>query len=283
MNKKILVGIDFSDCSINALEHALTIADKANADVVMVWVNKPDSSKEIFTNQPENLRDEVEKRFDQLVEKYKPGLENNRITYLLREGKIYEEIVEVAEEIDSFLIVIGTHGASGFEAFWVGSNAYKIVSATVRPIITIRGGVDISRSISKVVLPIDSTLETRQKVPMTALIAKYFEAEIHLLAVYTTSVKEVRRRVDEYVKQVERYLDENQVKYVSVKTEAENITDSTIEYATKINANLISIMDEQERKASNLWLGPYAQQMINQSPIPVLSIHARNVVAGLSR
>ncbi len=283
MNKKILVGIDFSGCSINALEHALTIADKANADVVMVWVNKPDSSKEIFTNQPENLRDEVEKRFDQLVEKYKPGLENNRITYLLREGKIYEEIVEVAEEIDSFLIVIGTHGASGFEAFWVGSNAYKIVSATVRPIITIRGGVDISRSISKVVLPIDSTLETRQKVPMTALIAKYFEAEIHLLAVYTTSVKEVRRRVDEYVKQVERYLDENQVKYVSVKTEAENITDSTIEYATKINANLISIMDEQERKASNLWLGPYAQQMINQSPIPVLSIHARNVVAGLSR
>jgi nucleotide-binding universal stress UspA family protein len=120
-------------------------------------------------------------------------------------------------------------------------------------------------------------------VPMTALIAKYFEAEIHLLAIYTTSFKDVRQRVDEYVQQVERYLVENEVKFVSEQLEAENITDSTIDYATKINANLISIMDEQERKASNLWLGPYAQQMINQSPIPVLSIHARNVIAGVSR
>lgn len=283
MNKKILVGIDFSDCSINALEHALTIADKANSDVVMIWVNKPDHSKEIFTSEPSNILEEVAKRFKQLVEKYKPGLESNELTYLVREGKIYEEIVRAADEIDSFLIIIGTHGASGFEAFWVGSNAYKIVSATERPIITIRGGVDISRSIQRVVLPIDSTLETRQKVPMTALIAKYFEAEIHLLAIYTTSFKDVRQRVDEYVQQVERYLVENEVRFVSEQLEAENITDSTIDYATKINANLISIMDEQERKASNLWLGPYAQQMINQSPIPVLSIHARNVIAGVSR
>jgi nucleotide-binding universal stress UspA family protein len=283
MNKKILVGIDFSDCSINALEHALTIADKANSDVVMIWVNKPDHSKEIFTSEPNNLLEEVDKRFKQLVEKYKPGLENNELTFLVKEGKIYEEIVKAADEIASFLIIIGTHGASGFEAFWVGSNAYKIVSATERPIITIRGGVDISRSIQRVVLPIDSTLETRQKVPMTALIAKYFEAEIHLLAVYTTVFKDVRQRVDEYVQQVERYLVENEVKYVSEHLEAENITESTIDYATKINANLISIMDEQERKASNLWLGPYAQQMINQSPVPVLCIHARNVIAGVSR
>jgi nucleotide-binding universal stress UspA family protein len=283
MNKKILVGIDFSDCSINALEHALTIADKANSDVVMIWVNKPDHSKEIFTLEPSNLLEEVDKRFKQLVKKYKPGLEKNELTFLVREGKIYEEIVNAADEIDSFLIIIGTHGASGFEAFWVGSNAYKIVSATERPIITIRGGVDISRSVERIVLPIDSTLETRQKVPMTALIAKYFEAEIHLLAVYTTVFKDVRQRVDEYVQQVERYLVENEVKFVSEQLEAENITESTIDYATKINANLISIMDEQERKASNLWLGPYAQQMINQSPVPVLCIHARNVIAGVSR
>ncbi len=283
MKKKILVGIDFSDCAINALEHAVSIAEKADADIVMVWVNKPDQSKIIYPFDRENLLEEVNKRFKQLVDQYNPLLKNNEITFQIRTGKVYEEIVKLSNEIDSFLIVIGTHGASGFEAFWVGSNAYKVVSASERPIITIRGGVDISRSIERIVLPIDSTLETRQKVPITALICKYFDAEIHVLAVYTTRIKEVRRRVDDYVKQVERYLDENQVKYINEKIEAENITESTIDYATKINANLISIMDEQERKASNLWLGPYAQQMINQSPIPVLCIHARNVIAGISR
>ncbi len=283
MKKQLLVGIDFSDCSINALEHALTIADKARADVVMVWVNKPDHSQEIFATAPENLDEEVEMRFKKLVEKYQPALSESSIRFQLRKGKVYKEIVDAANEIDAFLIVIGTHGASGFEAFWVGSNAFKVVSASERPIITIRGGVDISRSIKKIILPIDSTLETRQKVPMTALIARYFDAEVHLLSVYTTTVKDVRNRVDEYVKQVENYLKDNEVKFVNAILEADNITDSTIAYATKVNANLISIMDEQERKASNLWLGPYAQQMINQSPIPVMCIHAKSVLANISR
>jgi len=59
--------------------------------------------------------------------------------------------------------------------------------------------------------------------------------------------------------------------------EADNITEATIEYAKKIDANLISIMTEQETKTSNLWLGPYASQMVNHSPIPVLSIHPEKI------
>ena len=52
------------------------------------------------------------------------------------------------------------------------------------------------------------------------------------------------------------------------------ITDATIEYALKVDANLISIMTEQEKTTKNLWLGAYAQQMVNHSPIPVMSIHS---------
>jgi nucleotide-binding universal stress UspA family protein len=282
MKKTILVGIDFSDCSINALEHALTIADKAEADVVMIWVNRPDSSKEIFTSEPENLLEEVNHRFKELIEKYKYGLEKGKISYLLKEGKVYQEIVKAADELDVFLIVIGTHGSSGFEEFWIGSNANKVVTATTRPIITIRGGVDINRTLTRIVMPIDSTVESRQKVPMTALLAKYFEAEIHVLAMHTTVIEEIRARVAEYVRQVELYLDENEVKFVTEIIEAENLTDAAIEYATRVNANLISITDEQEITTANLWLGPYAQQMVNHSPIPVLCVHTKDLVAGIS-
>ena len=48
MNKKILIGIDFSDCSLNALEHAITIAQRSSSGITMVWVNHLDYSKEIF-------------------------------------------------------------------------------------------------------------------------------------------------------------------------------------------------------------------------------------------
>jgi nucleotide-binding universal stress UspA family protein len=65
MNKKILVGIDFSNGSINALEHAITIAQKASCGISMVWVNHLDYSKEIFSVEPKDLTAEVKKRFDE--------------------------------------------------------------------------------------------------------------------------------------------------------------------------------------------------------------------------
>ncbi|HOI31550.1 MAG: universal stress protein [Bacteroidales bacterium] len=282
MNKTILVGIDFSDCSVNALEHAVSLAERAEANIKMIWVNKPDNTRNLYDISSEEVLHEAEKRLEGLASKYQARLKNKKIDFITRKGKVYKELVAAAEEFDVFLIMIGTHGSSGFEEFWIGSNANRIVSATERPVITIRGGVDINRTIERIVMPIDSTIESRQKVPITALLAKYFDAEIHVLATHITSVKDVRDLLMEYIKQVERYLEENQVRYLVKEIDAGNISDAVIDYATTINANLISIMDEQEKAASNIWLGPYPQQMVNHSPIPVLVVHAKNYIAGIA-
>ncbi len=73
--------------------------------------------------------------------------------------------------------------------------------------------------------------------------------------------------------QAEEYLKENEIRYKIAYLEADNITDETLKYAESIKANLIAIMTEQEISITNLLLGPYALQMVNHSPIPVLSIH----------
>ncbi len=281
--KKLLVAVDFSECSINALEHAISIANKAEADVEMMFVIKPESSRDMFTEGPQTLSAMVKDKFEELVEKYQPMMHKHKIGYLIREGKVYREIVNEAERKDVFLVIVGTHGSSGFEEFWIGSNAFRIVSGCTKPVITIRGGVSISRDLKKIVLPLDSTPETRQKVPFTAYMARIFEAEVHILRVYSTSVNAVRRNIDSYAEQVMKHLAEDNIKYVLENVEAENLTDSTIEYALRVNANLISIMTEQETTTKNLLLGPYAQQMVNHSPIPVLSIHPKEMLSALNR
>lgn len=281
--KKIIVAIDFLDCSINALAHAVSIAEKAGADLEMIWVNKPDNAKEIFKCDPEALLEEVDKRFNELIEEFSPEMGEGKMSYAVRDGKVYREIVDAAEESKADLIVVGTHGSSGFEEFWIGSNANKIVSATNKPIITIRGGVDIQRPLNRIVLPLDSTVETRQKIPFTAELARIHDAEVFVLALYTTKVAEIRYRIDTYTDQVIEYLEEEGVKYTRDAVEADNLTNSTIGYAERIEANLISIMTEQERTTANLWLGPYAQQMVNHSPFPVLSIHPKELIRSLTR
>lgn len=274
MNKTIVVGIDFSDCSINALEHAITIAQKARSGISMVWVNHLDYSKEIFAVEPKQLIKEVEERCEELIKKHKSQLHGQPIDYLIRKGKVYKEICNAAEELDAFMVVIGTHGSSGFEEFWIGSNANRVVSSSKRPVITIRGGIDVESDLKKIVMPFDSTKETRQKLPITALLARYFNSEVHIVGLFTSTLDDIRYRIRNYVAQAEDYFKENNVNYVITYLESDNISETTLNYAKKINANLITITTEQEIDLSNLWLGPYAAQMVNHSPIPVLSIHA---------
>jgi nucleotide-binding universal stress UspA family protein len=275
---KIVVAIDFSECSINAFLHALSIAQKCHTDMLLVWVRKPLSDKDKFDDQADPSK-QVVLHFEELIKKHQPELPKNKIEYKIRTGKVYKEIADEAKECGAMLVVTGTHGATVFVEFWIGSNANRIVSLSPCPVITIRGGLDIHKPLTRIVLPIDSSMETRQKATFTAYLAKQHDAEISILSLYTSKVKAMRQNVDLYAQQVGTYMEEMGIKHTIESRVADNIADVMIEYAKMKEANLISIMTQQETNTANLWMGPYAQQTVNRSPIPVLSIHPTNTLA----
>jgi nucleotide-binding universal stress UspA family protein len=274
----IVVALDFSESSMNAFLHALSIAQKCKTDLDLVWVRKSAEEKDKFETGGDPTM-EVEVQFNKLIEKYAPELPGNKIIYRIRTGKVFKEISDEAKEAKAMLVVTGTHGASVFVEFWIGSNANRIVSLSPCPVLTIRSGIDISRPLSKIVLPIDSTMETRQKATFTGYLAKKHEAQVHILSMYSTKVKAVRRNVDTYSEQVAKYLDEEGVKYIITSIETENLSDDMIEYGKSVDANLISIMTQQESSTANLWMGPSAQRTVNRSPIPVLCIRPKETLA----
>jgi nucleotide-binding universal stress UspA family protein len=274
----IVVAVDFSESSINAFLHALSIAQKCNTDLDLVWVRKSAEEKDKFDTSGDPTK-EVKVQFADLIAKYQPELPGNKISYKIRTGKVYKEITDEAKENKAMLVVTGTHGASVFVEFWIGSNANRIVSLSPCPVLTIRGGIDVSRPLSRIVLPIDSTTETRQKATFTGYLAKKHNAQIHILSLYSTKAKAIRRNVDAYAEQVAKYFEEEGIKFLITSKEADNISDGMIEYAKSVDANLISIMTQQESTTANLWMGPYAQQTINRSPIPVLCIHPKETLA----
>ena len=280
--KQIIVAIDFSRCSIHALEYAITIANTINADIILTWVDISDRADTAFRGIENHPRKEIVQNFEELIQKYDKKLKGE-LSYKIRKGKVHFEIANQAKYSDASIVIAGTHGVSGFEEFWIGSNAYRIVSHAPCPVITVRADYESTRSIKTIVLPIDSTLESRQKLPFTSKIAKLFNAKIHVISLYSTSIKAIRNRIDNYTHQVVKFLKEEGVDHLVKKVEAENITNSTLNYAKSVDADLISIMTEQETSASNLFLGAYAQQMVNHSSIPVLSIHTREFIHVHSR
>ena len=274
----IVVAVDFSESSINAFLHALSIAQKCKTDLDLVWVRKSAEEKDKFDSGGDPTK-EVIVQFTDLIAKYQPELPGNKISYKIRTGRVYKEIADEAKESKAMLVVTGTHGASVFVEFWIGSNANRIVSLAPCPVLTIRSGIDVRRPLSKIVLPMDSTTETRQKATFTGYLAKKHDADVHILSLYSTKVKAVRRNVDTYSEQVAKYFDEEGVKYLITSKETDNISDGMIEYAKSVDANLLSIMTQQESSTANLWMGPFAQRTVNRSPIPVLCIRPKETLA----
>lgn len=276
--KQIIVAIDFSKTSLNALAYGIHIANKAGADVQMVWVDNTTSEEVVFEGFAHEERNEKVVLLKELQEKYSKSLKKGKLDYKTRKGKVYIEIAQQAKSINADLIIAGTHGVSGFEEFWIGSNAYRIVTNAPCPLITLRHDSKIG-DIHKIVIPIDSSQETRQKIPVASQIAQLFNSEIHVLSLYSTSLKSVQKRVDNYARHVAEYFEEKKIKYIGVTQESENITRTTIDYAEAVRADLIAIMTEQETTTANIFLGPYAQQMVNHSPVPVLSMRSKELVS----
>jgi nucleotide-binding universal stress UspA family protein len=265
------------------LEYAINFANTFKASILLVWVDNVSSDETAMPIELPDSRKVIANNLEALVEKYKDQLKHGEITFKIRRGKVHQEIANQAKYIDAELVIAGTHGVSGFEEFWIGSNAYRIVTYAPCPVITVRTNYEIKEDIKKIALPIDSSLESRQKVPYAAKVAKYFGSEIHIVSLYSSAIKVIKYKVDNYSKQVQKYLDEENVPYKIETVDAENITNATVEYAKAVDADLIVIMTEQETTTANLFLGAYAQQMVNHSPIPVLSIHAKEYVRVLSR
>jgi len=275
--KEIIVAVDFSESSVNSIEHALTIAEKARSNVTMLWVNKHGTSETLIGDKDDEQVSEVVSKFEEFIEKYKSYLSTSKLSYKIRNGKVYSEIIKETEELKAELLVIGTHGSSGFEQFWIGSDANKIIANTDCPVITIREGIDIGRNLDRIILPFDFSMETLQKVGITIKMADYFNAEVHVLEMFTTDGRFDQYKVSGYADMAEKHLNRFGIKFVRESLRNDNPTKGAIEYAEKIDANLMVIMTDQVTSPKNLWFGSYAQQMVNQSPIPVLSVSSKDV------
>jgi nucleotide-binding universal stress UspA family protein len=281
--KTIINAVDFSECSMNAFRHALDYAKKTEARLVAIWVN-PETFK--FVGSTPELNDEdmwAREAFEGIWKQYKDELPPERLQYEVRRGQVYEELVKAVIEKDATMIVAGTHGVSGFKEFWMGSNVFRLIMSSPVPVLSISQKATPGRPVKNIVLPIDSTVETRQKNEMAAFLAKIFGAQIHVVSLYSSKIDDLRHLVDSYSKETIKYLREQNIAYQLVEREGGNITNITLDYAHEIQADLIVIMTEQEIKTSNLWMGPFAKQMVNHSDIPVLSIKPTELVQDIQQ
>lgn len=173
------------------------------------------------------------------------------------------------------MVIVGSHGVSGYEQYWIGSNAYRIVVHAPCPVISVRCDFPADKELNRIVLPIDNTGSTVQKALSVSRLAKAANAEVLMLQLYKTNLKSIRRKVDEYTHQAEAYFRDSDINYEIKCLETYNPSSSIIGFARKSKADMIAIMTEQDTTAANVMMGTLAQQLVNHSELPVFNVQSK--------
>jgi nucleotide-binding universal stress UspA family protein len=269
----IIVAVDFSNTSIHAVDYAVSMANKMKSDIFLIWVDKLNPQESVYPDTSNENRNEAKKRFEELIGEYSRKLSKGlSMDYKLKKGRIHREVDNLARLTNAELIVTGAHGISGYEEYWIGSNAYKIVSYTTSPVITVRHDFAVPKTLQRILVPMDGSNETLQKIPFVVKLATLFKSEIHLVTTHSSHLKSIQRITEKIAQNAISYIQKYKIRVIEDSIVSNDLTKAVLSYATNVNVDLIAIMTEQETPV-NILLGAQAQQLINQSLIPVLSIH----------
>lgn len=274
--KKILVPIDFSECGSNALRHAIFLAKTFMAKLELMHVVSPFyaySDITIIQNHDafyKSIATQSEKQLKKIASEIKKD-EAVDVSIKCSIGVVHELILEYAKKTKTDLIVMGTHGVSGVKEFFAGSNAYRVVSESKCPVITIQKRI-LKKGFKTIVLPVRTEMNSRQKVGIVSMLSKHLFSKVLITGYTDGSDKKEEIKVKKYMTQIQVLLKKESINSQLSFIKDDNFTKAIINHSKKNKADLIAVMTNHDFSLDQLLSGPYAQQLVNHSKIPILSV-----------
>ncbi|PKR79848.1 hypothetical protein CW751_12895 [Brumimicrobium salinarum] len=276
--KKILVPTDFSEYALNAAKLAASIAKKTDTRIYFLHVvSMPVYETGVIPGQSRQdvaeglfILKKVKMDFEKLLnEDFLKGI--NVATAIQYDG-VYESVVSQADKHDIDLIVMGTHGSSGYvNDFFIGSNTDKIVRLSETPIITTREEVT-NTTFDKVVFASDFGEGVAQSFQKIAEMATILKVKVELVRVITG---------DDFfysapmLDSMEVFAKENGlVNYDCHVFASETVQSGINEFAQRVNADMVMTVTHGRRGLARLFNGSITSDIMKSSPLPVMSVRA---------
>ena len=269
--KRILVPTDFSIQAENALKVAVDMVSKNDGEIFLLHsmeiplhlANSGDSG-----TLPEALYfiKLAEKRFGELLEK--PFLQNIRIQETIGHGEIYDDIQATVDKHDIDLIIMGSHGASGFKEMFIGSNTEKVVRTSSIPVLVIKNEHE-KFEVKDFIFATDFSEECRLPFMKAQKFAQAIGAVTHLLLINTPSgfktTAEARELMENFVRgtAAERYT-LNIYNDIAVEK-------GVLNFAKETGAQLIGMATHGRKGLAHFFNGSISEDMVNHANMPVIT------------
>lgn len=281
--KVIIAAVDFNEVSLIAARQACVLGRMLSKKVVLLFVyhntgffNKffsDDQINEVLANAEKELRDLA----DNLSAEY--GVE---IDTIVSSGSVHGQILAIAEELQPRFLLLGTRSkfVNEDKKPAIGAIASKVIRSAQCAVITINSPV-LHKEIRNIILPLDLTEETRQKVGVAIEIAQKFNSKIHVIsALWSKGNAEIEFQLKAQLNQVQKVVEKAGVACTSrlIDCDESCLIPTIMTYIAKTeDVDLLVIMTQQEVAIVEYFMGSTAQEVIRLSEVPVLSVVPKNV------
>jgi len=267
--KHILVAVDLSETSLGAVDMAVAIARKNGAALTIVNAIEPvyrvDETDTAGLSHHDSAGDVLQALAGSIEHAYEltPQVVQER-------SPVIDLVVRTAVSSSADLIVIGTHGASGYRDGFAGSNCYGVMKYALCPVLSVPPRSRVT-SFSKPLYPIR---------PVSGALARFNvlqpflgrPSQTDVLGLSYRKMERETKVLEKIVSEVDRSSLAERASICTAWGRGESLSDDVLQYAQQQSSDLIVVTDVLDMTAKAGYIGPHAQKIINCSKIPVISI-----------
>ena len=279
--KNILVPTDFSACATYAVEAAFLLAEQFDAKLhFFTCLNIPINWSD-YSVEKQNTYPEAQQRVEnatQLLQKFKFKAEWNGIgvATIIRGGEFIKSLEEAVLSTKADFVVMGSHGASGKQEFFMGSNTQKAVRKLHVPILIVKNPIK-KLNFKEVIYASSFNTEDKPSFQQFLNFIKWFKPEtIHLLSINTigwfSQPSNIMKAAMEDFKALAPDLNCKAHFHRAFSVDA-----GVRDFAEEIAADLIVVSNQHRHPIKRIFQGSSVEALVNHADTPVLSIDFQKV------
>lgn len=270
--KRILVPVDFSSYSIEALKVAAQIARKNNYQIILLHLLElPHQANDAFGNG--NSIPEIVYFKNKAIEKLEELMDSDFLKGIevfesIEFKKVDEGVIDASTKNNVDLIIMGSHGTSGFKEALVGSNTEKIVRFSNIPVLVIKKGVKEFKA-TNFVFASDFSKETRKPFRKMLEFAKIFNSKLFLVTICTPASFKTTAATEKIMTDFIANFDVDE--YSSHIFNDTNIENGIINFSNQVDADLIGICTHGRTGLAHFFNGSIGEDLVNHASKAVIT------------
>jgi nucleotide-binding universal stress UspA family protein len=277
--KKILVPTDFSEHAEHALKVAAQIARKNNSEIYLLHMLELPShisddgigeSNAVGSSAgvPEVMffMEKTRERFEEVLNA--PYLEGIPVVEAIQFDRAFDGIIKQSKKHNIDLIIMGSHGASGFREMFIGSNTEKVVRTSSIPVLVIKKD-EGEFTPQKFVFASDFSEEIRKPFSQVVEFANTFDMELDLVYINTPNDF---KSTHEAMKIMQEFAAGFSINHVDLHIYNDvNVEKGILHFANHINADMIGMCTHGRQGLAHFFNGSISEDLVNHSVKPVVT------------